>query len=277
MRSLLGRLTWGVSLGVLLASVGASEVKAAGLYEITVSINDTTTPANSTSFTILSTNPGQNTSVLANQITVSGTALSNGVGTSGITFASLGSSYANGSSSSALNIGGTLQVTTTDNYMVTISTTYQGYTQPLGPTSTMSESSSGTYTYTAAGTQSQAFQSWYTYPAPGTPFPPTGPTTGSQSIVIPGSTSVPTSGSAPTLGTTFPTGTGNSPFTLSNVITLSINGSSSTNSPTFQFQGSTIITAVPEPASVVMMLTGMPMPLMVLGMLRRRKARRADV
>jgi hypothetical protein len=31
-------------------------------------------------------------------------------------------------------------------------------------------------------------------------------------------------------------------------------------------------TSIPEPASLVMMLTGMPLPLVVLGLLRRRRA-----
>jgi hypothetical protein len=32
------------------------------------------------------------------------------------------------------------------------------------------------------------------------------------------------------------------------------------------------VSAIPEPASLVMMLTGMPLPLVVLGLLRRRRA-----
>jgi len=270
-------------LGVLFASVGASEVKAAALYEIVVSINDLTTPGDSTSFTVLSTSSTANTAPPGSQmITASGTFLGTQTAGTGITFSSLGSSFSNGSSSSQLNIGGLLAVTSTDSYVITISTINEGYTSPLGTTSTLSESESSTDTYTAsAASQSQAFQSWYTFPAPATFPPPSGPTTGSQSIPIPPGALSPTSGSTSTLSSSpFATGLGNSPFSLSNVVTITVSGTSSANNPTIQFQGSTTITAasVPEPASLVMMLTGMPMPLVVLGMLRRRKAqRRTDV
>ncbi len=39
--------------------------------------------------------------------------------------------------------------------------------------------------------------------------------------------------------------------------------------------GTTTVTAsgVPEPATVVMVLTGLPVPLVLMGMLRRRKAK----
>jgi hypothetical protein len=45
---------------------------------------------------------------------------------------------------------------------------------------------------------------------------------------------------------------------------------------TMTFSPLTFSIAVPEPASLVMFLTGMPVPLMVLGMLRRRKVRSKD-
>jgi hypothetical protein len=38
------------------------------------------------------------------------------------------------------------------------------------------------------------------------------------------------------------------------------------------FTNKVTVTGIPEPASVVMMLTGMPLPLVVLGLLRRRRA-----
>jgi hypothetical protein len=67
------------------------------------------------------------------------------------------------------------------------------------------------------------------------------------------------------------------PFTLTNTTTITL-GSASTD-PTFpgnvNFTGTTSVTAggvIPEPASLVMMVTGMPLPLVVMGLLRRRRA-----
>jgi hypothetical protein len=36
------------------------------------------------------------------------------------------------------------------------------------------------------------------------------------------------------------------------------------------YTGQTTVTGIPEPASIVMMLTGIPVPLIVLGILRRK-------
>jgi len=61
------------------------------------------------------------------------------------------------------------------------------------------------------------------------------------------------------------------PYTLSSqtVITLS---SSSATTGTNTITNAVAVSGVPEPASVVMMLTGIPLPLVVLGILRRRRA-----
>jgi len=64
------------------------------------------------------------------------------------------------------------------------------------------------------------------------------------------------------------------PFTLDSQTTLSL-VSASRNPLVPGANGFTQLvstTAIPEPASLVMMLTGMPLPLVVLGLLRRRRA-----
>jgi hypothetical protein len=62
------------------------------------------------------------------------------------------------------------------------------------------------------------------------------------------------------------------PFTLNSVTTLSLDAASSTLPGSDGFSNRVFVaSSVPEPASIVMMLTGMPLPLVVLGLLRRRR------
>ena len=54
---------------------------------------------------------------------------------------------------------------------------------------------------------------------------------------------------------------------------MTINLAANPSSPTDGFTGSVRVTgtAVPEPASMVMFMTGMPLPLVLVGLLRRRR------
>jgi len=66
-------------------------------------------------------------------------------------------------------------------------------------------------------------------------------------------------------------------YTLSDTttITLALSGFNASNpgsSATDQTTNSATFRAVPEPAGLVMMVTGMPLPLVVMGLLRRRRA-----
>jgi hypothetical protein len=74
--------------------------------------------------------------------------------------------------------------------------------------------------------------------------------------------------------TTSPLGAYMTPFTLTSVTTLSL--TSQSRNPLIPgangFTQLVSVQAIPEPASLVMMLTGMPLPLVVLGLLRRRRA-----
>jgi hypothetical protein len=58
-------------------------------------------------------------------------------------------------------------------------------------------------------------------------------------------------------------------YSLDDSATISLTGTSSTKD---QFSVSAAFSTVPEPASLVLMLTGMPLPLVVMGLLRRRRA-----
>jgi len=65
------------------------------------------------------------------------------------------------------------------------------------------------------------------------------------------------------------------PYTLvsQSIISLSPGTGATANNPaSLGFSNKVLVTAaVPEPASIVMMLTGMPLPLVVMGLLRRRR------
>jgi hypothetical protein len=66
------------------------------------------------------------------------------------------------------------------------------------------------------------------------------------------------------------------PYSLTSESVISLSpgvGASSTNPASLGFSNKVLVVsaAVPEPASIVMMLTGMPLPLVVMGLLRRRR------
>jgi len=70
-----------------------------------------------------------------------------------------------------------------------------------------------------------------------------------------------------------PLGSYVTPFTLESQTVLSLTSTSTTEPGSNGFsQLAQVQAAVPEPASLVLMLTGMPLPLVVLGLLRRRRA-----
>jgi hypothetical protein len=62
------------------------------------------------------------------------------------------------------------------------------------------------------------------------------------------------------------------PYTLGSMSVITLNTASGASSGNLTFTNSVAVTGVPEPASLVMMLTGIPLPLVVLGLLRRRAA-----
>jgi hypothetical protein len=273
MRRFLGHLTWGVSLGVLFASIGASEAKAGPAYAINISITDNTT-STTTVFNIPWNNPN-NTAFTSspqdpNRISVS-SAFSTAA--TGVSLTGLLASTTSTATSTQLGIQGTatVQDASTDSYTIVVTTLNNGYTLPAANVAgIISQSESGTYTFTNSANNNQTFNSWYN--ASNTPAP-SGPNPGLQTITIPNTLSGTQSGSANTPGSTSfaPYVT---PYGLTNQITIHVTGNGTSNNSIIAFQGSTVIMAVPEPASLVMLLTGMPMPLMVLGMLRRRKAQR---
>jgi len=137
---------------------------------------------------------------------------------------------------------------------LSVDTTQSGFLSPIGANGTMTSSAGGNFAGVASGNV------MYTSDYQGAPSPTL--TFGASG----GVTSF--SGSTPAL----PVGTVPSGYTLSNHWLIS---PSDTPGGTVGGTGSVILGAgaIPEPTSVVMLLTGMPLPLaIVFGLIRRRRA-----
>jgi hypothetical protein len=193
-----------------------------------------------------------NTSLTVNTAALNAFLAANG---SGYTFSDLGatSNYpgAPNPAGAQLSETGTAVLSGPGTNVITISTVLDGYTAPTG-TGSVRSTSTANFTNTAAGDTQASSTSYNGGPVAAFLFTATG-----------------TSPDSPALPpVTTPVGTVSSGFSLDNSTTITLSHSKD------QFTVSTVLTAtgVPEPASLVMMLTGMPLPLVVLGILRRRRA-----
>lgn len=266
------------ALGVLLALSGAKEVQAG--FAITVTVTDLTTmnPADGGTQTITDGGP-LDTTPLDPTIITSGSSQPGFATTGNVSFSNLFAQFTSSTSpaTSSLNLQGTANVMGgTDTYSVVVTVTNTGFTiPPAGSAALMTQSHSATYTYsTGAAGDGQTFQTWYDPNNVGgsTPFSP-GPNTIKEPNSPSGTTSPPASPPNQLfaiLGTDYKV-----PYALTDTFTIIIKGNGSSTAPAHDnFQGSVTISAtpVPEPASLVMLVTGMPLPLVVLGLLRRRRA-----
>jgi hypothetical protein len=147
---------------------------------------------------------------------------------------------------------GTATVTGTGITTITIATFQTQFTIPAGA-GTLSSSSTANYTNSNVGASTAASSSYNTtLLTPTLTYNYTGATnpqafSGNNSIAV----------GAPT-----------SPYTLDNSATISLTAGSNQFSVAARYNAA----AVPEPASIILMLTGMPLPLVVMGLLRRRRA-----
>jgi len=152
---------------------------------------------------------------------------------------------------------GTLNLAAGGSGSISIVATDNGYNQPPAGSGTLNSSATALYTQAPTGTQS--FTSWFnpnnTLGATQIPSPPVDLT--ASGSLDPNSHS----GDAPPTPVTLVT-----PFGLTNSISITLTGSSAS---TDQFSGSTTVTAIPEPASLALMFTALPVAL--LGAMRRRK------
>ncbi len=274
-------LSLAMGLAALLGVVVAGEVKAAS-YKLDVSITDLTTGGSPYTYSILS--GSFNNGYSPNSLGISPSNL-NSVA-SGVTLGGITTTTSFGANEqTVLTLGGTAQVNSgsTDTYSVTVTATYSGYNYPsMGP-AVLAESESSTLTNTvSSGTvgstvynNTQDMSTTFTNGAVPTPGS-VGPLT--QSIAFPTS-SGPISPSATgpmSMGIT--AGQYVLPYTLTETFNIIITGSSATGAnakDVFGGQATISASAVPEPASLVMMLTGMPLPIVVMQMLRRRRGAKA--
>lgn len=259
-------LTVGALLGILAALTGTREAQAANAnFQIKVTIDDLTTHT-STTTTIL--NQGtDDTSTTASQIAVNASKYS---GALGVSLTSLGATLNEVGSSTSLVVNGTATLNTTDTYTITVTATAINITSPAGGLSPMvSTSSGGNFSgTTASSTQTQNYTGYYN--PNNTLYSMAGTTPGTQTILVPNTVNGNSDLSSNSPGTATPPSY-ITPYGLTDTLVLTLKGSNT--SPTDVFRGTTTISvsSIPEPASVVMMLTGMPVPLIVLGMLRRRR------
>jgi hypothetical protein len=134
----------------------------------------------------------------------------------------------------------------------------------LAPTGTGSLSGSAGVNYTQVPSGSTSFTGDYQ-----TPPPPVTTVTPTFTLAASG-----TNGG----GTTFPSmslGAVAGGYSLSNHFIISLDPATASTGGTDSFGGGVVLTAttIPEPASIVMLLTGMPLPLaIVFGLMRRRRA-----
>jgi hypothetical protein len=276
MRKRLGHLALSAVLGVLLVTAGVGEAKATPIFEITVTVTDNTTHTTTTFGPILSTGP-DNTAPASQQQTSFIVSGQFDTSSSGVALTGLGAaSNKPGSTLGTLKITGLGQVApgSSDNYTVTIVTSEVSYSFPGGTAAHLTASDSNTVTSTVGSTTTQSFASYYS--PTNTVNDTTGPSAIAPTISI-GATGIGsnTSGMSPTAATNFLGYV--QPYALTNVLTFTITGNG-TGTPTAntnasdQFTGSTVLSSVPEPASLVVFLTGMPLPLaVVLGLMRRRR------
>jgi hypothetical protein len=239
------RLFLALALGALLSLTGREA--NAGNLTITVSW---TGGSISVDFTDPQAVPGGT----ANSFAIDPTLLNTAIAASGYQFSELGGSSNNpGDPSGAiLRVTGTalLNGTVAPPSALTVTASQTEFTSPSG-TGTLDSQSSANFRNATAGSGETSTVSLDATSTPSLAFAPPG-------AFLTNSTGA--SGSA-------------AGYTLSAEVIITLVGASGTSGASDQFTNNVTFTAViPEPASLVMMVTGMPLPLVVMGLLRRRRA-----
>jgi len=201
-----------------------------------------------------------------NAVSPSLTVLNGDLVGSGYTFTGIGGSSNNGFSTSSAFVtdSGTLQFTSGGtNGPLTIVVTQGGFTAPAsGASNTMMSTQGATFTGTTAAS-SQSDVGNFTDSGAVNQNLPTSPST------LFGTTSMSQIANATAGLPAYAI-----PFTLTTTTTINLTAASSASPGNDVFTSTVQVMAqvVPEPASMIMMLTGMPLPLVVMGLLRRRRA-----
>ena len=172
-----------------------------------------------------------------------------------------GTSNFPGSTEGQLTMSGTLLSVQAGSALLTIVESESAFTSPTGPSGTLTSSSTGDFDNQPAGPAHTASSSFTTSTNNTTSTPDytvsslnSGNNPGSGGMASVGLTSVPTL------------------YTLTNTITFNLAAGTTAVPVVDGFSVIATVTAIPEPTSLVMMLTGMPVPLVLLGILRRRRA-----
>lgn len=256
------------ALGALLAFTGTREVRAGTDYGIRVNVFDVSTSTDLGTTTLFE-GGAADTSTDPNKIVIDSGTYS---GAGALSLTGLNASLTENTTSTALSVGGTAQlIGTGDTYRLTVIVSHSDLLSPAtGTAPVLSQSEQGNFqNTTSGGGQMQTNQSWYV-PVIGPTFVTGGTTPGVQSLNVPSVTNGTMSVTQNNPHSANPPGYV-TPYTLTDTVVLTIKGN--TNNPSDLFSGSTTISvsSVPEPASLVMLLTGMPLPLVIVGMLRRRR------
>jgi hypothetical protein len=238
------RLLLGLALSALMGFSGSQA--QAGSISLSVDLNGVVI------YTATSVSPDQ--SVSAALVTLNDALKAHG---SAYVFSSLSAnSNYQGDGTGFLQTTGQLSTSGTGTTAATLSidTSQSGFTAPLGTNGMLMSTSSGSYINSVgSSTYTSDFQG-----TNATPLTNTLTGTGSYSTPNP----------PPTVGI----GSVPSGYSLSNHFSISLTKAANL---TYGFSGEAIVTAsvVPEPSSVVMFLTGMPLPLaLAFGAIRRRRA-----
>jgi hypothetical protein len=258
MTNLSGFYRLGLALSLVLGITAQSA--RAGNIEIDMTVSQ---GVNSATFNIFLGSGEEDAGSTSNNVSgnlalINGFLASSGIG---VTFASLGANSNNpGNVFSGITQNGLFSVAAGGAPVSITSVAFQtDFLSPVGGVGSLQSSSSSTFANTAAGS-SQMFQSWFDQTNTGamsTPSPNLNFTYGNLANSLDSQS-----------GTATPTTVLNvaPPYALVNQISLSIG---TTNQPTANsFGGATIllVTAVPEPASVMMMASALPI---AFGLIRR--------
>jgi hypothetical protein len=165
------------------------------------------------------------------------------------------SNFPGSSSAGALELTGTILSVRSGTAALTLRETESGFTAPTGPSGTLFSSSTGDFANAAAGTGHTASSSF------------NGTSTPTYSVLSTTTNPNPAGGMANIPVSPVPT-----LYTLTNSITFNLKAGTTANPIVDGFAVVAVVTAIPEPASLVMMLTGIPLPIVVIGLLRRRRA-----
>lgn len=199
-------------------------------------------------------------------VTADTTTLNSNLNGTGYTFTNLGGS-SNSPGTATSDVGGYITQTgdvsftsggTGGTLMIVV--TEGGFTAPASGTGNTLQST-GTATFNGATTSStQTVLSNFT-------------DSGSVNVNAPLITQTASTTAAQSATTTASLGSYVTPYTLTNTTTITLGALHSSSPGTDSFTATTsVLAAVPEPASLIMMVTGMPLPLVVMGLLRRRRA-----